>query len=91
MSAWRTEKDRLFYAARHQTGARFDTSKNGADTHENFAAYARKMLIDGYVAKVDYSELKTVTAEIEKIGVNVNQIAKHVNATTTCTNRTLRR
>ena len=48
---------------------------------KNFSAYARKMLIDGYVIKVDYSELKTVTAEIQKIGANVNQIAKRVNAT----------
>jgi hypothetical protein len=48
---------------------------------KNFSAYARKMLIDGYVIKVDYSELKAVTAEIQKIGANVNQIAKRVNAT----------
>jgi len=48
---------------------------------KNLAAYARKMLIDGYVIKVDYSELKAVTAEIGKIGANVNQIAKRVNAT----------
>lgn len=48
---------------------------------KNFSAYARKMLIDGYVIKVDYSELKAVTAEIQKIGANVNQIAKRVNVT----------
>ena len=48
---------------------------------KNFSAYARKMLIDGYVIKVDYSELKAVTAEIQKIGVNINQIARRVNAT----------
>jgi len=65
----------------HRTGARLDISKNGADTDKNFSAYARKMLIDGYVIKVDYSELKAVTAEIQKIGANVNQIAKRVNAT----------
>lgn len=48
---------------------------------KNFSAYARKMLIDGYVVNVDYSELKAVTAEIGKIGTNINQIAKRVNAT----------
>ena len=48
---------------------------------KNFSAYARKMLIDGYVVKVDYSDLKAVTAEIGKIGANINQIAKRVNAT----------
>lgn len=48
---------------------------------KNLAAYMRKMAIDGHVIKVDYSELKAVTAEIGKIGTNVNQIAKRVNAT----------
>ena len=47
----------------------------------NMEAYLRKMAIDGHVIKVDYSELKAVTAEIGKIGANVNQIAKRVNAT----------
>ncbi|MEA5058985.1 MAG: plasmid mobilization relaxosome protein MobC [Candidatus Pelethousia sp.] len=49
----------------------------------NFSAYARKMLIDGYIINVDYSDIKAQTAEIQKIGVNVNQIAKRVNATGT--------
>ena len=48
----------------------------------NFGAYARKMLIDGYAINTDYSDLKTVTAEMQKIGVNINQIARRVNSTT---------
>ena len=48
---------------------------------ENFAAYARKMLIDGYIIQIDHSDIKAMTAEIQKIGVNVNQIARRVNAT----------
>ena len=48
----------------------------------NLAAYARKMMIDGYVIHVDYSELKAVTAEMQKIGVNFNQIARRVNSMT---------
>jgi hypothetical protein len=47
----------------------------------NFAAYARKMLIDGYVINIDISDLKAVAAEMQKIGVNINQIARRVNAT----------
>jgi len=47
----------------------------------NFGAYARKMLIDGYAINTDFTELKAMTAEIQKIGVNINQIAKRVNAT----------
>ena len=48
---------------------------------KNLAAYMRKMAIDGYVIQVDYSELKAVTAAIDKVGANVNQIAKRINAT----------
>ena len=48
----------------------------------NFGAYARKMLIDGYAVTTDYSDLKAVCAEMQKIGVNINQIAKRVNGTT---------
>ena len=40
-----------------------------------FSTYARKMLIDGYVIKIDYSDIKAMTAELQKIGTNINQIA----------------
>ena len=45
----------------------------------NFGAYARKMLIDGYVIKKDYSEIKKLTAQLGKIGSNINQLAKRAN------------
>ena len=47
----------------------------------NMAAYLRKIAIDGYIIQVDHSDIKAMTAEIQKIGVNVNQIAKRVNST----------
>ena len=47
----------------------------------NFNSYAKKMLIDGYVIKHDFKELKAFTAELGKIGSNVNQIAKRANET----------
>jgi hypothetical protein len=47
----------------------------------NMAAYLRKMAIDGYVIQVDHSDIKALTAEIQKIGVNINQIARRANAT----------
>ncbi len=47
----------------------------------NMAAYLRKMAIDGYVIQVDHSDIKAMTAEIQKIGVNINQIARRANAT----------
>ena len=47
----------------------------------NFGAYARKMLIDGYIIKVDYSEQRKLVAEVNKIGVNINQVCKRINET----------
>ena len=48
---------------------------------DNLGAYLRKMAVDGYIIQVDYSAIKEQTAEIQKIGVNINQIAKRVNTT----------
>lgn len=45
----------------------------------NFSAYARKMLIDGYVVHIDTTDIRAQTAELQKIGVNVNQIARRLN------------
>ena len=47
---------------------------------KNFSAYARKMLIDGYIVHMDTSDIRAQTAELQKIGVNINQIARSVNA-----------
>ena len=46
----------------------------------NMAAYLRKIAIDGYIIQIDHSDIKAMTAEIQKIGVNVNQIARRVNS-----------
>ena len=48
---------------------------------DNMAAYLRKIAIDGYIIQIDHADIKAMTAEIQKIGVNVNQIARRVNAT----------
>ena len=42
----------------------------------------RKVAIDGYMIAVDNTDIKAMTAEIQKIGVNINQIARRVNSTT---------
>ena len=42
----------------------------------NMAAYLRKIAIDGYIIQIDHADIKAMTAEIQKIGVNVNQIAR---------------
>jgi len=47
----------------------------------NLAAYLRKIAIDGYIINTDNSDLKVIAAEMQKIGVNINQIARRVNST----------
>ena len=64
-------------------GTGVDTAENGPTPYYHFSAYARKMLIDGYIVNVDTSDIRAQTAEIQKIGVNVNQIARRVNSTGT--------
>ncbi len=48
---------------------------------DNFSRYARKMLIDGYMIHVDLSEFQPLADEVNRIGVNINQIARVANAT----------
>ena len=48
-------------------------------TH-NFGAYARKMLIDGYIIKVDYTEQKKLAAAVSRIASTVNQICRRINS-----------
>ena len=48
---------------------------------DNRGAYLRKMAIDGLIVNIDHTDIKKQTAEIQKIGVNINQIAKRVNQT----------
>ncbi len=38
------------------------------------------MLIDGYVVHIDTTDIRAQTAELQKIGVNVNQIARRLNS-----------
>lgn len=47
----------------------------------NFSEYARKMLIDGYVIKRDFTEMKALTKELSNLARSINQIAKRVNET----------
>ena len=49
-------------------------------TH-NFGAYARKMLIDGYIIKVDYTQQKKLAAAVSRAASNINQICRRINST----------
>ena len=45
----------------------------------NLSAYSCKMLINGYIIVLDLQEVKAHTAQLQKIGGNLNQIAKRIN------------
>ena len=47
----------------------------------NFGEYVRKMLIDGYIIKVDYTEQKKLAAAVSCATTNINQICRRINNT----------
>ena len=47
----------------------------------NFGAYAQKMLSDGYIIKVDYTEQKKLTTAVSRTASNINQICRRINST----------
>ena len=59
--------------------ARFISTKVLESGMTNFNAFARIMLIMGEVKILNFEELRELRKEINRIGVNVNQIAKKVN------------
>ena len=48
---------------------------------KNMGAYLRKMVIDGYIIKVDYTEQKKLAAAISRVAGNINQICRRINQT----------
>ena len=48
---------------------------------KQIGAYLRKMAIDGLIVYTDTSDIRAFTKELHAIGLNINQIAKRVNAT----------
>ena len=59
--------------------ARFISTKVSESGMTNFNSFARIMLIMGEVKILNFEELKELRQAINRIGVNVNQIAKKVN------------
>ena len=47
----------------------------------SLSAYIRKMVIDGYVVKLDMPELRELTHRMKSVSNSENQIAKRVNST----------
>ncbi|WP_242359003.1 MULTISPECIES: MobC family plasmid mobilization relaxosome protein [Lactococcus] len=67
----------------HQKIVRFDEAELSflkrrveESPFNNFQNYARILLLTGEVKVVDYSELRHLNGEINRIGNNINQLAK---------------
>lgn len=58
---------------------RFISTKIAESGMTNFNAFARIMLIMGEVKILNFEELRELRKEINRIGVNINQVAKKVN------------
>lgn len=58
---------------------RFISTKVAESGMTNFNAFARIMLIMGEVKILNFEELRELRKEINRIGVNINQVAKKVN------------
>ena len=50
----------------------------------NMGAYLRKMAIDGYIIKVDYTEQKKLAAAVSRAATNINHICRRINQTEHC-------
>ena len=48
---------------------------------KNMGAYLRKMAIDGYIIKVDYTEQKKLAASVSRVAGNINHIYRRINST----------
>src|SRR3712207_6447368 len=46
---------------------------------KTFQAYALKMLLEGKIERYDYSELRQLRIEVNRIGQNINQLVRYVN------------
>ena len=48
---------------------------------KNMGAYLRKMAIDGYIIKVDYTEQKKLASAVSNAAANINHICRRINQT----------
>ena len=51
---------------------------------QELSVVRRKMLIDGYIIKVDYTEQKKLAAAVSRVATNINQICRRINSTGRC-------
>ena len=76
----RTRPVRIEFRVTEQERQLIQKKMEQLGTH-NMGAYLRKMAIDGYIIKVDYTEQKKLAAAVSRVAGNINQICRRINQT----------
>lgn len=76
----RTRPARIEFRVTEQERQRIQKKMEQLGT-KNMGAYLRKMAIDGYIIKVDYTEQKKLAAAISRVAENINRICRRINQT----------
>lgn len=79
MEQWKRKRDKQFILRTTDDEAALIRRKISAANLKTFRAFALKMLLQGEVVMVDYSELLLLRKEVNAIGQNINQIARFAN------------
>lgn len=78
--AERTRPIRIEFCVTEQERQLIQNKMAQLDTR-NMGAYLRKMAIDGYIIKVDYTQQKKLAAAVSRVASNINQICRLINST----------
>ena len=73
----RSKQLKIWISQEEQDMIRQKMAEFGTD---NMGAFVRKMVIDGYILKLDFPELREVSRHIGYLDNNINQMARKVNA-----------
>ena len=73
----RSKQLKIWISQEEQDMIRQKMAEFGTD---NMGAFVRKMVIDGYIIKLDLPELREVSRHIGYLDNNINQMARTVNA-----------
>ena len=76
----RTRPARIEFRVTEQERQRIQKKMEQLGT-KKMGAYLRKMAIDSYIIKVDYTEQKKLAAAISRVAGNINQICRRINQT----------
>ena len=70
----------LYFKVSPEEKAVIDKKMEQLGTH-NQRAYLRKMAVDGYIVRVDMTDVKELAVLLRNCANNLNQIARRVNGT----------